>query len=125
MDSMDQQAPTADPPAEFDTYQLVLLRRPPTARELPDDEADVLQGQHLGHLAAMKRAGHILASGPFRDQPDEAYRGMCLYCVESCQQARSLAEADPAVRVGQLEVDVMTWLTPKGSLAGPSPLPGP
>jgi len=33
--------------------------------------------------------------------------------------ARRLAEADPAVAAGRLEVEVMTWYTQKGALAFP------
>jgi uncharacterized protein YciI len=108
--------PTAEPPAEFDIYELVLLRRghPDPA---PDQATiELLQRQHLGHLHAMKVAGHLAVAGPFRDQPDENWRGLCLYSTGSLDEARRLAEADPAVRAGQLTVDVMHWYTARGAL---------
>jgi uncharacterized protein YciI len=106
----------AEPPAEFDTYQFVLLRRPKGASQLEEAEAEELQSLHLGHLVAMKEAGLLRAAGPLREQPDQDWRGICIYQVATVEEARRLAELDPSVRAGQLAVDVMIWLTPKGSL---------
>jgi uncharacterized protein YciI len=108
--------PTAEPPAEFDAYELVLLRRPESRPEIDDDTAELLQAQHLGHFAAMKTAGHLRVAGPLSDQPDDGWRGICLYQVGSLEEARRLAELDPAVRAGVFSVDVMSWYTAKGAL---------
>jgi uncharacterized protein YciI len=109
---------TAEPPDEFDVYELVLLRRGP--RPGRDDEAgELLHRQHLGYLAAMQAAGHLAVAGPFDDPPDDSWRGLCLYRVGSLEEARRLAEADPAVRAGRLCVDVMHWYTPQGAMSFP------
>jgi uncharacterized protein YciI len=50
------------------------------------------------------------------DQPDDGWRGICLYQVGSLEEARRLAELDPAVRAGVFSVDVMSWYTAKGAL---------
>jgi uncharacterized protein YciI len=104
---------------DFDTYTLVILRRGERADEFPDDELSRLQEQHLAHLAALKEQGHLLAAGPFADQHDETFRGMCLYRVP-LEEARRLAESDPSVRAGRMRVDALTWLTQKGALAFPA-----
>ncbi|MDQ2983625.1 MAG: YciI family protein [Actinomycetota bacterium] len=101
-------------PREFDHYALVLLRRPSDAPDLPEAELDRLQEEHLAYLASLRDRG-LLVAGPFRDQPDEALRGMCLFRL-SLDEARVLMEQDPAVRAGRLAVDVLTWLTAKGAL---------
>jgi uncharacterized protein len=111
--------PTAEPPAEFDIYELVLLLRGRPDQHLPEETSDLLQRQHLGHLESMRAAGHLVAAGPLRDQPDVKWRGLCLYRVGSLEDARRLAEADPAVHAGQLAVEVMHWYTPKGALRFP------
>jgi uncharacterized protein YciI len=107
---------TAGPPAEFDTYELVLLRRPEGRPEIEDESAELLQRQHLGHLANMTEAGYVKVVGPLEGQPDESWRGVCIYQVGSLEEARRLAEMDPAVRAGQLSVEVMRWYTAKGAL---------
>jgi len=93
----------------------MLLRRPPDAPDLLEDELERLQQQHLAHLAAMAERGAMVLSGPFADQPDESWRGFSLY-VTSVEETRALAEQDPAVQAGRLAVDVFTWWTKKGAL---------
>jgi uncharacterized protein YciI len=43
-----------------------------------------------------------------------------VYQDGSLEEARGLAEMDPAVRAGVLEVEAVTWLTPKGTLVFPT-----
>jgi uncharacterized protein YciI len=104
----------------MDRFSLVLLRRGSDPPELSDEESDALQERHLGHLRAMRARGAMATAGPFRDQADESLRGLCLYRT-SLAEARELAEQDPAVRAGRLDVDVLTWLAPAGEVRfGPS-----
>lgn len=110
---------------EFDTYTLVLLRRGPQATEFSGAELERIQEQHLAHLQAMREQGAMLVAGPFRDQADESFRGLCLYRT-GLEETRRLAEQDPAVKAGRLVVEAMTWLSGKGELAFPQanrPLP--
>lgn len=112
-------ATAQDAPMELDTFQLVLLKRPAERAELPEDEVNRLQAAHIAHLTRMAEEGHLVAAGPFGDQEDESLRGLALYRVGSVEEARRLAEADPAVEAGRLEVEVMTWYTEKGAVAFP------
>jgi uncharacterized protein YciI len=107
---------TAEPPAEFDVYELVLLVRPDDPPELDEAAADRLQAQHLGHFAAMREAGNLKVAGPLTGEADRRLRGVCLYQVGSTERARELAEQDPAVRAGIFTVEVMPWYTAKGAL---------
>lgn len=120
-------APTP-PKFEMESVQLVLLMRSPTWRKLPAEEAEALQKQHIAHLTAMGDAGKMVVAGPFSDQADPAYRGVCIYRVGSVAEARALAEQDPAVKAGQLRVEAMTWWFGKGYMTFPKaavPAPGP
>lgn len=101
---------------ELESYTFVLLRRPPDAPDPPEEELDVLQERHLAYLDELHARGTLAVAGPFTDQPDEAWRGFCLYRV-GIDEARTLAEADPAVQAGRLAVDVMTWLTRRGAVS--------
>lgn len=107
---------TASPPAEFDVYQLVILRRPANRPTYDEETEDLLQSQHLGHFATMKEAGFMRVAGPLSEQPDESMRGICIYQVDSLDEARRLAGADPAVQAGLFTIDVMTWRTAKGAV---------
>jgi uncharacterized protein len=109
-------AGTETPPA-MERYTLVLLRRPANGgAKVADPEA--LQRQHLGHLQAMARAGKLVVAGPFDDQTDPRMRGLCLYRT-SLEEARRLANDDPAVKAGRLEVEALSWWVEKGAMTFP------
>ena len=112
--------PKEPAPMEFESYQLVILERGPRAEEYSGEALEKIQAQHLAHLTKMRESGKMLVAGPFSDQPDERLRGMCLYQVASVEEARSLAEADPAVKAGRVKVTVMTWWTRKGAVVFPA-----
>lgn len=111
----------AGAPFELERFELVLLKRPVEPPELPDAEVERLQALHLGHLGAMAAAGHLVLAGPFDQQRDESLRGLCLYQVGSLDRARELAQEDPAVRAGRLEVDVMYFYCEKNAVKRPGP----
>jgi len=107
-------------PFELERFELVLLRRPAERPEIPDDEGERIQELHLGHLGAMADAGHLVVAGPFDEQRDQSLRGLCLYRTGSIERARDLAEEDPAVRAGRLEVDVMYFYCEKDAISRPT-----
>ena len=74
---------------EFDSFTLVLLRRPADAPDLPDEELDRIQAEHLAYMEAQRRSGTLLANGPFRDQDDVAVRGACVFALE-LEEARAV-----------------------------------
>ena len=100
---------------EFESYAFVLLRSGPNADAFTEAEKEQLQAAHLAHLDAMAAAGKLAGAGPFADRVDESLRGLCFYRC-SLEEARLLAEQDPAVQAGRMSVQVMTWLTKKGSV---------
>ena len=103
---------------EFDHYSLVLLRRGPRALEFSDEELDRLQAAHLAHLDAMREHGVLLTAGPFLDQEDETFRGICIYRT-GLGETRELANSDPSVQAGRMRVEVVTWLTQAGEVVFP------
>lgn len=109
----------AQMPADFESVQLVILQR--GASWTPDQTpaTEKLQAEHLAHLAKMGAAGKMLVAGPFEDQTDPTFRGLCIYRVATLAEARALAEQDPAVKAGRLTVSAMTWWFEKGRLGFP------
>ena len=100
---------------ELKRYTFVLLRRPPNAPDYPEERLDQIQEQHLAHLGQLRERGVLLLSGPFGDQPDESWRGLCVLTT-SIDESRELMSQDPAVLAGRLVPDVLSWWTPRGSL---------
>jgi uncharacterized protein YciI len=100
---------------DLDAFTFVLLRRGPRAGEYTDEELEEIQKGHLSFLDEMHEQGHLLLSGPFRDQDDETKRGLCVYRT-TIDETKRLIEQDPALKAGRMTAEVMTWLTRKGAL---------
>jgi uncharacterized protein YciI len=100
---------------ELESYSFVLLRSGPRSSEYDEVDADRLQTAHLAHLEKLRRAGKLLLAGPFSDRTDETLRGLCVYGCP-LEEARALAESDPAVRAGRLGVEMMTWWARRGAV---------
>ena len=107
---------------DLEAFELVLLRRPASAPDYPEAELDRIQREHLAHHARLRDSGQIVTNGPVVDQPDESLRGLTFYRTGSIERSRQLAEADPAVVAGRLEVEIMTWYCPPGTMSLPGRL---
>ena len=101
---------------EFDRWTVLFLLRRDDAPELDEKAGDTLQDAHLAYLARLHGEGPFAAAGPVEGSPDPKVVGICLYRV-GAHEARSLAQADPAVQAGRLRVDVLSWSVPRGALA--------
>jgi len=104
---------------ELQRFQLVLLRRPDGAPEYDDKTLARIQREHVGFYASMREAGHVVTNGPVLDQPDARLRGIAIFTAGSVDRARELANTDPAVQAGRLEVEAMTWWCPPGTMIRP------
>jgi uncharacterized protein YciI len=103
----------------LESFELVVLRRPPNPPQLDDDALDRLQAEHLAHKDRLYAEGLLAANGPVIDSPDASIRGLSFYRTGSLDEARRLAEQDPSVIAGRLVVEVMPWWCPPGSLRLP------
>jgi uncharacterized protein YciI len=104
---------------DLEAFELVVLRRPVDAPAYDDDTLDRIQVEHLAHHDRLRAAGLVATNGPVLDQADETLRGLTFYRTGSLDEARRLAEEDPAVRAGRLVVEVMTWWCPAGTMRLP------
>jgi len=103
-------------PREFDTYWMVFLNKGKN-RERPKEEADKLQIAHLTHLKRQIDEGKMLVAGPFEVDAAYKHRGILLYPGDTpLETVQQLAGNDPAVLAGSLEVEIIKWWTPKGSV---------
>ncbi len=94
-------------PTDMTTVYLVFLIRGPSWTAEESEERDRLQIKHLAHLKKLKEGGQIIMVGPCAEESH--LRGVCLYKVASLEEAKALAEADPAVQAGRLGVEIHPW----------------
>lgn len=92
-------------------YYIAFLKSGPI-RNQNEEEAAQLQEEHLAHLSKMYELGYADISGPFDDEGD--IRGITIYNVPTKAMADSLANADPAVKAGRLEIEIHPWWAAKG-----------
>jgi hypothetical protein len=102
-------------PGEFDSYAVVVLRRPERIAELPESEEERLQQQHQRYIMSLVESGEAYAGGPLLDASNPALVGLVIFRVP-IDEARGLASEDPKVRAGRLVADSFTWWFPAGQL---------
>ncbi len=118
-------APPPPEPAEWEmtTYQVAFLRKGPAWTPGSTPELEKLQAAHLAHIGRMAETGKLVIAGPFADGGD--LRGMFVFRVDSLEEARALAEQDPAVRAGRLVLEWHPWFAAKNIVVTPRAAPTP
>ena len=92
-------------------YFMAFLKSGPI-RSQNEEEAEILQKEHLAHLTKMYELGYADISGPFGD--NGTIRGVTIYNVPTLKMADSLANADPMVIAGRLVIEIHPWWAAKG-----------
>ena len=102
---------------ELSTFYTCLLRKGPswTAEETPG--LDPLQARHIAHIRWLGASGATVAAGPVDDNSD--ILGFSIFRTATLDEARALAEADPAVCAGRFVVELHPWMVPAGTLPEP------
>ena len=101
-------------PGETMTAYLAFLVRGEkwTPGQTPESEA--IQKAHLANINRLAEMKKLVVAGPFGD--DGTLRGIFVFRVASLEEARSLAETDPAVKAGRLALQIHPWVVPEGIL---------
>jgi uncharacterized protein YciI len=101
-------------PDSFDEQTVIFLTRPENAPAFGEEDLDRLQVEHLTFVRDLQRRGVIIANGPFAEQTDERLRGLSIYSLPLAE-ALELANTDPMVRAGRLEIHGARWWTAAGT----------
>jgi uncharacterized protein YciI len=99
----------------MDTYFIRIV--PPRAMSLPHmrpDELEVIDA-HVAYWADLMERGHVLAFGPVAD--DTGNYGVGVIRAETAEQARAIADGDPAVTTPLLSFT--TSVTPMHTVMSP------
>ena len=83
-----------------------------TPEKTPATEA--IQKAHLENINRLAEMKKLVVAGPFGD--NGRLRGIFVFRVGSIEEARQLAETDPAVKAGRLALIIHPWRVPEGIL---------
>ena len=101
-------------PKQMETFFIVFLLKGPAWTMEKTPELASLQESHLEYLYRLGQSGVLVLNGPLTDQ--SMIRGVSVYKTETLEQARALAEADPAVKAVRFTVEVHPWMVAAGIL---------
>jgi uncharacterized protein len=104
--------PTA--PIKLTTAYLGLLTRGAKWTPEKTQATEELQKAHMANINRLAEMKKLVVAGPFGD--DGNLRGIFVFKVASLDEAKALAETDPAVIAGRLAIDMHPWLVPEGVL---------
>ena len=105
-----QQDPTMK--YEMERYQFVILKQGPKWSPDTTPELEKLQEEHLAHIMHLLKEKKALVAGPFKNK--DVFRGILIFKEKSLEDARAIAESDPAVKAGHLQVEIHPWMCAKG-----------
>ena len=104
----------ASTPIKLTTAYLGFLSRGAKWTPEKTPQTEELQKAHMANINKLAEMKKLVAAGPFGD--NGTLRGIFVFKVGSLEEARQLAETDPAVQAGRLVIDMHQWLVPEGIL---------
>ena len=105
-------APTMPP--KMTTAYLGFLKRGEKWTPEKTPATEELQKAHLANINRLAETKKLVVAGPFGDNTN--LRGIFVFRVASIEEAKALAETDPAVQAGRLVIEMHPWLVPEGVL---------
>ncbi|RZJ28925.1 MAG: hypothetical protein EOO48_08755 [Flavobacterium sp.] len=87
-------------------YVLVILK---TGDKVIDQaqRTEIFAG-HMKNIQKMASEGKLAVAGPFGDNSNN-YRGLYIFNVTTIDEAKALAESDPAVKSGMMKAEYYLW----------------
>lgn len=112
-----------EPKFEMGTYYLCLLVKGPKFNPAETPQTASWGQGHIKHMLSLIESGRAVVAGPFTD--DDRIRGVLVTTAASLDEARTWAEADPAVKAGHFAVEVLQWYAAKNVIKKPDVPPTP
>ena len=101
-------------PLKLTTAYLAFLVRGEKWTAEKTAETEAIQKAHMENIGRLAATKKLVVAGPFGD--DGKLRGIFVFRVGSLEEARILADTDPAVKAGRLALVLHPWMVPEGVL---------
>ena len=102
---------------EMDRYVVGMLKKGPKWSGAKTPESAKLQEGHMANIKRMADTGKLIVAGPFTGN-NQNYRGIFIFKA-TLEEAKQMAEEDPAIKAGQLELELYPWYAAKGLSVAP------
>ena len=87
-------------------YVMCFLKTGPN-KNLSADSSKKIQAAHLKNIKDLASQGKLLVAGPFMDETE--LEGVFILNVTTIEEAKTLVNTDPAVKVGVLIMELHPW----------------
>jgi uncharacterized protein YciI len=101
-------------PQKMTTAYLAFLTRGDKWTPEKTPATEELQKAHLANIKRLADMKKLVVAGPFGD--DGKLRGIFVFRVGSMEEAKALADTDPAVQAGRLALEIHPWMVSEGIL---------
>jgi uncharacterized protein YciI len=101
-------------PMKMTTAYLGFLSRGPKWTPEKTPATEELQKAHMANINRLAETKKLVVAGPFGGKG--TLRGIFVFRVNSLEEAKQLAETDPAVQAGRLAIEMRPWMVPDGVL---------
>ena len=105
-------SPTVSQELTMTTYQLVMLKKGPSAAAAGTPEGQKIVKAHVAFLYKLADDGTNMAAGPFADGGD--IQGILILKAPTPEKALEIESADPAVKAGFFLMEAAPFLSPEG-----------
>ena len=99
-------------------YVLVILKTGPNDATVKGEERTKAFKGHFDNMTRLAEGGKLAVAGPF-GKNDKTFRGLFILAVATVDEAKKLAETDPAVKAGIFVVDYVPWFGSASLMATP------
>lgn len=99
-------------------YVLAILKTGPNDSKVIGDARNAAFKGHFDNMGKLAADGKLAVAGPFGTN-DKAFRGLFILAVETVEEAKKLAETDPAVKAGIFVVEYVPWMGSASLMATP------
>ncbi len=99
-------------------YVLAILKTGPNDATVKGDARTAAFKGHFDNMGRLAADGKLAVAGPF-GQNDKAFRGLFILAVPTVEEAKKLAETDPAVKAGIFVVEYVPWFGSASLMATP------
>jgi uncharacterized protein YciI len=97
----------AEPQHKLVGFHMALFKRGPQWNAADNPQSNEIRAQHFAYFSSLIKSGKAVMGGPIRDDGD--IRGLYVLKTKTADEARALAEADPAVKAGQFLIEMHPW----------------